>query len=308
MQVDVIIVNWNAGSQLLDCVNSIIQYGGKDVDKIIVVDNGSIDGSENAIEYLPNVILVRACSNLGFGKACNLGATYTTNEFLLFLNPDARLYSGSVFSALSFMQKNENSHVGICGLQLIDEYGKISHSCARFPTPLNFLAHASGLDRIFPKLGHHMSEWDHGTTRKVDHVIGAFFFLRKSVFDDLKGFDESFFLYLEDLDFSYRAHLHGWESLYIAEGRAFHAGGGASKQVKAKRLFFSLRSRIIYAFKHFNSFAALAVLVTTVFVEPISRTVLAASQLSLETLKETWSAYGMLFRWLPDWVVKGSAR
>ena len=306
--VSVTIVNWNAGTQLHACVDSVIQYGRPLVEQIIVVDNGSTDGSETAIEGLPSVTLIHAGANLGFGRACNLGAANSNSEFLLFLNPDARLFPDTLSKAVDFMQRPENAKVGICGVQLVDQGGDIARSCARFPSPQNLVAYAIGLDRSFPRLGHFMGEWDHATTRQVDHVIGAFFLIRRCVFDALHGFDETFFVYLEDLDLSYRAKQLQWTSVYLADVQAFHAGGGASNQVKARRLFYSLRSRILYAFKHFHVFAATGVLLTTLLIEPMSRSVLALGRRSWASLRETWAAYGMLYRWLPDWIFKGTTR
>jgi GT2 family glycosyltransferase len=304
----VIIVNWNAGSQLRECVDSIIQYGQSLVGQIVVVDNGSTDGSASVVADLPQVTLVQAGANLGFGKACNLGAAHADSDFVLFLNPDARLFPDSLTRIVDFMRRPENAQVGICGVQLVDEDGHVARSCTRFPTTIGFVAHAVGLDRIIPTLGHFMGEWDHATTRQVDHVIGAFFLVRQSVFNALDGFDERYFVYLEDLDFSYRARQLGWSSVYLAEAQAFHAGGGTSRQVKARRLFYSLRSRILYAFKHFNPLAAILVLFATICIEPLSRSLLAVGRLSYAALKETWSAYGMLIRWLPDWIFKGKTR
>jgi GT2 family glycosyltransferase len=306
--IDVIIVNWNAGAQLLECVDSVIRYGQRFVGRIIVVDNGSSDGSESAVENLPNVTLIRAGANLGFGKACNLGAASANNEFVLFLNPDARLYPDSLVKVLDFMHRPDNAKVGICGVQLIDEDGHIARSCARFPSVRGFVAHATGLERFIPTLGHSMREWDHTTTRQVDQVIGAFFLIRKSVFEMIKGFDEKFFVYFEEVDVSYRAKKLGWSSVFFADAQAFHAGGGTSGQVKAKRLFYLLRSRILYAFKHFNPFAATIVLLATLFIEPLSRSMLAVGRGSYVSFKETWAAYGMLFRWLPNWISKGVTR
>jgi GT2 family glycosyltransferase len=306
--LSIVIVNWNAGTQLLECVESVIKFGRQSVDQIVVVDNDSSDGSENAVETLPNVTLIRADTNLGFAKACNLGARRVTTDFLLFLNPDARLFSDSLAKVMDFMQRPEGEKVGICGIQLVDESGSIARSCARFPGASEFVAHALGADRIIPSLGHFMNEWNHATTQQVDHVIGAFFLVRRDVFDALHGFDETFFLYLEDLDFSYRAKQLGWSSAYLADAQAFHAGGGTSRQVKAKRLFYSLRSRILYAFKHFNLFAAMMTLLATLLIEPVSRSVLAMGRRSWASLKETWAAYGMLFRWLPAWIFKGITR
>ena len=306
--VSVVIVNWNAGRQLLECINSVNQYGTLLVSEIIVVDNSSTDGSELFVERLPNVKLLRAGENFGFGKACNLGAQHATSEYLLFLNPDAALYANTLSKVLAYMQDSANAKVGICGVQLLDEDGHISRSCARFPSPLGFVAHALGADRIFPRLGHFMSEWDHKHTRQVDHVIGAFFLVRRELFNALVGFDERFFVYLEDLDFSCRAYQAGWHSVYLAGVRAFHAGGGTSNQVKARRLFYSLRSRLLYSFKHFSWIGAFGVLAATLFVEPLSRSALALLRRSWPSLKETWAAYGMLWRWLPQWVIKGMTR
>lgn len=306
--ITIIIVNWNAGQQIRECIDSISQHGDGMVRDTIVVDNGSVDGSDFSVEGLPNITLIRAGENLGFGKACNLGAARANSEFILFLNPDARLYPDSLAKVLDFLQGQENAKVGICGVQLIDEDGHIARSCARFPSVNSVVAHATGLVRIIPILGHSMSEWDHMTTRQVDQVIGAFFLIRKCVFDVIRGFDEKFFVYFEEVDVSYRAKQLGWSSVYFADAQAFHAGGGTSNQVKAKRLFYYHRSRIIYAFKHFNPFAATVVLLATLFIEPLSRTALAVGRCSWSSLNETWAAYGMLFRWLPEWVSKGVTR
>ena len=306
--IDVVIVNWNAGNQLLDCISSIQQNGMPFVTSTVVVDNGSSDGSDLTIKNIPGVKVINTGKNLGFGKACNLGAKYAKSEYLLFLNPDAALYSNSLNQALAFMQDSVNAQVGICGVQLVDEFGHISRSCTRFPSAKSFFLHAMGLDRFIPKLGHFMSEWDHSQTRQVDHVIGAFFLVRRKVFESLNGFDERFFVYLEDLDFSLRANHLGWQSVYLANIQAFHAGGGTSNQVKARRLFYLLRSRILYSFKHFSFIGACMVLLSTLFIEPMSRSILALSRRSWSTFKETWSCYAMLWQWLPRWVLKGTTR
>lgn len=305
--IDIVIVNWNAGPQLADCVVSINKFDHGLVSKIVVVDNGSVDGSDDAVENLPNVDLLRAGENLGFGRACNLGATRATNEYILFLNPDAALYEGTLPKVLAFMEAPENAHVGICGVQLIEEDGRVARSCARFPTAVRFVSRAIGLDRMFRKLGYHMADWDHRSRGQVDHVIGAFFFMRKSLFLDMGGFDPRFFVYLEDLDFSYRCANAGWPSFYLADVQAFHYGGGTSEQVKAHRLFYSLRSRIQYAFKHFSVLGALTVLLATLCIEPMSRTLLAVARRSFSSIKEIWLAYFWLLKWLTSWTFRGGS-
>ena len=308
MKIDVVIVNWNAGSYLEKCVDSIVLCEELIVDQIIIVDNNSSDNSIASVASKKNIKIIFSEINLGFGAACNLGALQSDKEYLLFLNPDAALLPNGLTTALSFMRDPKNTKFGICGVQLLDESGQIARSCARFPTPLAFFSHAVGLNRIFPKMGHFMAEWSHEETREVDHVIGAFFMVRRSLFDALAGFDERFFLYLEDLDFSYRARQAGWRTVYLAHAQAFHAGGGTSNQVKAKRLFYSLRSRLLYAFKHFGVIQACFTLLVTLLVEPVSRFAQALARRSWPALKETWSGYALLWQWLPKWIFKGETR
>lgn len=299
--IDIIIVNWNSGSQLRTCVRSIDRYGSGLVKKTIVVDNGSVDGSDDCADDAPDINIVRTGINLGFGKACNLGAQQAMSDYLLFLNPDAFLYKDTLPKALGYMEDPSNAAVGICGVQLLDESGQVSRSCARFPSQWHFMAHALGIDRYFPRLGYRMGEWDHGETRRVDHVIGAFFLVRRKLFEAMGGFDERFFVYLEDLDFSYRAYQSGWSTTYLADTRAYHAGGGTSNQIKARRLFYSLRSRLVYVSKHFSRAEAVAVYLATLLVEPFSRLAWAGITFSLSGLMETWNGYGLLWRW---WLAK----
>lgn len=301
--LSVVIVNWNSGQQIKACIESLTpQY------PVFLVDNASTDGSQEYVADMPAVVLIRAKKNLGFGMACNLGAQQAQSDYLLFLNPDAAVYPETLEKTVAFMQDQSNAEIGICGVQLVDETGHVPRSCARFPTPLGFLVHAFGLDKLLPSIGHFMAEWAHDSTRDVDQVIGAFFMVRRELFESLNGFDERFFVYFEEVDFSYRARQAGWRSVYLADAQAFHAGGGTSNQVKARRLFYSLRSRLLYAFKHFSWAGAVLVMLSTLLVEPMSRSALAVARLSWTSLKETWQGYGMLWQWLPQWWFKGITR
>lgn len=145
----------------------------------------------------------------------------------------------------------------ICVIKSIVDDDKIQHHCVQFlilKTYRYYALVAAHFPRKFPS--HFMQDFDHCSSREVDHVIGAFFLVRRSVFEQLKGFDERYFVYLEDLDFSLRARKAGWKTYYLADATAYHKGGGTSEQVKAHRLFYSLRSRMIYGFRHFNLSAA----------------------------------------------------
>jgi GT2 family glycosyltransferase len=300
--LSIIIVNWNAGTQLAEVISSIAQYHHGLVSSVIIVDNASTDDSLAQVETIENLSfqlqIVRNTNNRGFGAACNQGAALDTSEYLLFLNPDTRLFENSLSVPIAFMQDRTNQDVGIVGIQLLDEQNRIALSCARFPTLEIFAARALGVNRL-PGLRHlntHMTDWAHSETRTVDHVIGAFYLIRRSLFNSLGGFDERFFVYLEDLDLSLRAHQAGYHSVFLADAQAFHAGGGTSRQVKARRLFYSLRSRLFYGFKHFSPWQAWILVMITIGVESVTRTIFSLVGSGLAGVRNTWRAYGMLLR------------
>ncbi|OZY60350.1 glycosyl transferase [Pseudomonas lundensis] len=305
-QVDVVIVNWNSGVQLKECIASLEKYASKDIASVVVVDNGSVDGSIEKLKdfHRLNVDIIEAGSNLGFGKACNIGAAKGNSPYILFLNPDAAVYEATIVETTNYMARSENQRVGVCGVQLKDDDNNVSRSCTRLPTVNSFLAHAIGLDRFLPKLGHFMGEWDHESSRSVDHVIGAFYFIRRNLFEELQGFDERFFVYLEDLDLSNRVKAKDWSIKFLSNVQAFHKGGGTSDQVKAYRLFYSLRSRLIYSYKHFSFVGATLVFLATLLIEPVCRVIQSILRGSLSSVKETIIAYKYLFTWLPSWIFK----
>lgn len=284
----VVIVNWNSGRWLQLCLKSIAEFGESAVDRVVVVDNGSEDGSANVDVKDINLDLRRTGANLGFAKACNLGAAGATAPFLLFLNPDAALCSGSLQSALAFMTGPMGSRVGVCGVRLVGEDGLVQHHTTKYPTPLTLF-----------NLALLRTPFDHLESRPVGHVIGAFYLIRRELFEELGGFDERFFVYLEDLDLSVRVHKAGWTVHYLSEAVAFHKGGGTSDQVKAHRLYYSLQSRILFAFKHFSTLSGWLVLSATITIEPVARVARALARGSLAELSHTKRGYRMLVSALP---------
>lgn len=296
--IDIVVVNWNAGPLLAQCLTSIFAHGDGLAASVVVVDNGSSDGSDKIAEEHPSVNLLRAGENLGFGRACNRGARDGSADYLLFLNPDARLLPGTLRHCTEFMEAPENHDVGICGARLLDDDLHVTKSCSRFPSALNVFARASGLDRIVPTWGQKMIEWDHNYARCVDQVMGAFFLIRRDLFTQLGGFDERFFVYFEEVDLSKRCRDAGWKSWFVADAKAVHIGGGTTSQVKAHRLFYSLRSRIQYSEKHFGNLSRLMIFITTLVVEPISRSALLLSRGRFYEFIQTAKGYRMLLAWL----------
>ena len=304
--IHVVIVNWNSGTQLRECLTSFAAVADDAVAlaRVTVVDNGSTDGSceglhARARETLP-LTLIRNDLNLGFAAACNQGAAGAAADFLLFLNPDTRLMPGSLELPARYLGSPHHEAVGMVGIQLIDADGKVAHNTARLPTARSMIGNSLGLDRVLPAWfpRHFVTEWPHDETREVDQVMGAFFFVRRAVFEQLGGFDERFFVYYEDLDFALRARARGWSSVYLASARAFHRGQGTTHKATERRTFYFARSKLIYARKFFTLGQALAVIAVTLVLEPIARMVAAprAAGSTLRAFVRLWKALPEILR------------
>ncbi len=297
--LSVVIVNWNAGRQLRDCVSSIsvADRNAFTLSDVVIVDNGSTDQSLDGIENVGvPVRVIRNEKNRGFAAACNQGAAGATGDYLLFLNPDTRLFESSLSGPVEFMERPGNSGIGICGIRLVDEENRVSTCAARFPTLRVMAGEILGLTRLFPVAfpPHLVPPEDLRRSGLVDQVIGAFFLIRRAVFDRCGGFDERFFVYFEEVDLSLRAKRLGYASFFLSDVSAFHRGGGCSGQVKAARLFYSLRSRILYAQKHYSAPAFVGLVLLTMLELPI-RLVHGAWRVSGADMKNCLIAYRRLF-------------
>lgn len=297
--LSIVIVNWNSGLLLGKCLDSIERVGDASFPshEIIVVDNDSSDASLDGVSARSCVRIVRNDANYGFGRACNIGALAATGTDLIFLNPDCELRPGSVQRCLSELR---SPAIGVCGVALLDETGSVARTSHRFPTVAAFLARTVGLHLLARRgASGAMDDWDHASDADVDHVIGAFYAMRHELFLALGGFDERFFVYLEDLDLSLRVHRAGYRVRFLASPPSFHVGGGVSRQIKARRLFYATRSRILYAYKHFGRPQAHLHLALTLLIEPLTRSVQALVHRSAGALSETWRGFALLWGDLP---------
>ncbi len=178
-KLSIIIVNWNTGQQLKNCLESIAKAKKDNFElvKVIVVDNASSDDSISKIDGIIDFHLeiINNSENRGFAAACNQGTKNIYDDYLLFLNPDTILSEDSLLKSVAFLEKKNNENVGIVGIQLTDVKNKIQRTCARFPTSLRFINKIFGIDILLPNKGVHMNDWDHNNDSIVDHVMGAFF-------------------------------------------------------------------------------------------------------------------------------------
>lgn len=283
--VCIVLVNWNAGDQIKACLDSVAAAGraGFDV-AVVVVDNGSTDGSADFLKAanpypdLP-VTLVEAGENLGFGRGCNLGAAKDAEargrapDFVLFLNPDTEVRPDT-FQKLAATPDLTDPEIGILGVQMVDETGRVQHTCSNFPTAANFAAKLTGLNRLFSRSDwaqHHMTAFDHQSDRTVDQVMGAFFMVRGALFQDLGGFDPQFFVYFEEVDFARRAKAAGFTSRFLAGPQIFHRAGGTTESVKGFRQYLSVSSRLRYFRKHSGPGGRAAIWALSFVIEPLAR-------------------------------------
>lgn len=301
-RVDIAIVNWNSGPLLAACLRSIAASDMSRIDQIIVVDNNSTDASaELNVPELP-LQVVYAGANLGFGRACNVAAGRGRAPYILFLNPDAEVFDKTISGVLEEMDRPENADVAVGGIRLIDREGSTQRHCARFPGWRSLVGEATGLARLAPGLFPPviMREFDHLSSQDVDHVIGAFYCVRRRVFEQVGGFDEDYFVYFEDLDLSRRIADLGLRRRFLADVSAFHAGGGTSERIKARRLCLAISGRLTYARKHLSRGSAAAVWSAALLVEPLTRTALALARGSVAELLATWQGFAMLYTHLPS--------
>ena len=300
--LDVVITNWNSGELLRGCIAALAGSTMASRLNVVVVDNASSDGSAERLggERLRLQVL-RNRSNRGFGAACNQGAACGRAPFLLFLNPDTRVAPDALARALDHLRAPEQGRTGVLGIRLVDETGKTQRTCANEPTLWRLLAQNAGLDRLFPRLvpPHFLTGWDHAETRPVDQVMGAFLLIRRELFERLGGFDERYFVYYEDVDLCASVRRAGCEVVHFAGAEAWHQGGGTTNQIKGRRLFYMMRSQVLYADKWFGRGAALATLLVALGVHVPIRTARALLALAPREAAAALSGGYFLARDLP---------
>jgi GT2 family glycosyltransferase len=277
--VDVVIVNWNTGDCLRACVESLAASTGEfRFGRVVVVDNASSDGSaELPPSWLP-VTVVRNEANRGFAAACNQGARLGSAPYLLLLNPDTTVAPDAVAAVVAFLESEVAASVGICGGSVSGPDGVPGISASRFPTLGNVAAGVVGLDRLLPRLfpPRHLAPAELAASRPVDQVIGAFFLVRRRLWNELGGLDERYFLYYEEVDFCLRARRLGWGAYLLADARLVHVANVSARRSGGLALSHSLRSRGRYAARHWTRPRAAALVALTVAVELPLRLVRAA--------------------------------
>ncbi|MCD4698115.1 MAG: glycosyltransferase family 2 protein [Bacteroidales bacterium] len=257
MKLSVIIVNYNVQYFLEQCLHSVRKAIKGMEAEVFVVDNDSVDGSvDMASKKFPEVTILQNQKNVGFSKANNQAIARARGEYILLLNPDTIVEEDTFVKVVEFMDNHEDG--GGLGVKMVDGKGKFLPESKRgLPTPSVAFSKIFGLSKLFPKSRvfgkYHLGYLHNDETHEVDILSGAFMLIRKKVLEKTGYLDESFFMYGEDIDLSYRIIKAGYKNYYFSGTRIIHYKGESTKKSSVNYVVTFYNAMIIFAKKHFSS-------------------------------------------------------
>jgi N-acetylglucosaminyl-diphospho-decaprenol L-rhamnosyltransferase len=256
IDLSIVIVNWNTCQILADCLDSIEATAKSLAFEVIVVDNGSTDGSQAMLgARFPHVRLIQNQDNVGFARANNQAVAVSNGRYVLLLNSDALLLAQAVQAMFDLAEAKPRA--GIVGTQLLNPDGSFQASHTPFPNHWQEFLILSGVGRMlhgrwYPS---HGPEEDKGP-QIVDYVEGACLLVRREAYEDVGGLDEGYFMYAEEVDWCYAMRKKGWQVWYQPAAKVMHLGGGSSQGRRTQREADLYRSRVRFFRKHYGDRAA----------------------------------------------------
>ena len=250
----VIIVAYNSCDFIPACLKSVRDACEGVDSQIIVLDNGSKDRIKPEIKkFFPEVLWLDSEENLGFGKGCNLAEKQATKPFLFFINPDTVVSRDSFTKVLDFMEEHPES--GTVGCRILNEDGTLQWACRRsFPTIISAVSKTVGLAAMFPKskllASYNMTYADPDAVTEVDAISGSFFCIKRDLYESLKGFDEDYFMYGEDLDLCFRTKAAGYKNYYTPSTNILHFKGQSCRTRRWGSYVDFYKAMLIFVRKH----------------------------------------------------------
>lgn len=253
IDVSAIVVNWNTKELLLQCLESLSSETKRCCLEIILVDNGSTDGSQKAVrETFPNVKLIQNQRNLGFAKANNIGILHSSGRYVCLVNSDIEVLNGCLNKLCNYMDRHPL--IGITGPKTLNPDLSLRINCKEFPNLWNTFCRAVGLHRAFPRLSFFsevlMRYFDHTSVRSVDVLPACFLMVRRESIDKVGMLDENFFFYGEDKDWCKRFKAAGWDVVFYPAAEVIHYAGKSSSVEPVRFEIERLRSNSYYWKKH----------------------------------------------------------
>lgn len=235
IKTSIIVLTYNSAAHIEKLVKSIYKYNINGNFETVIVDNASQDDTVGKILQLKSydLKLIQNKENVGFSKGINIGAKEASGKYLLFINPDTQWNDGSINNLISVFEKDEGT--GIVGGKIINDSGKSEKSAGKFLGILGTLILTLGLDEA---LGFRFSP---GQLQEVDFVSGGFMMVRSDIFKKLSGFDENYFMYVEDMDLCFRAMKQNYKIYFSLNTTIIHEGqGSSSRSFAIKNIYKSL--------------------------------------------------------------------
>lgn len=241
-ELSIIILNYNTKELLVNCLKSLSRVAQEVDFEVIISDNGSTDDSLKAVKVLGdlsfNLKIQENQENLGFAKGNNAAKGLCAGKYILFLNSDTEVYSGTLKQTLAYLK--ENPQVGVVTCKQVMPDGKIDPDSRRsFPTPWIAFTHFSYLDRIFPQSKIFAQYWygyrSEDEVFEIDVCQGAYFLTRKSVLDGVGWFSDDYFLDGEDIDLSWKIKEKGLKIIYYPLVSILHIKKATKKTIKNHR-------------------------------------------------------------------------
>lgn len=243
-EVSVVIVNHNSRAHLVDCLVSLEREALRLGLEIIVVDNSSSDGSPELIrERFPRVCLIRNACNVGFSRANNQGIQEGRCPFILLLNPDSEVLPGALVRLMEEMRSHPQT--GAVGPALVRGPGRYQVS---FGNRVSFFPQM--LQKSILNAFYRVRLESDRRRRRVGWLSGACLLCRRAAVLETGCFDESFFLYFEDIDLCLRMRNQGWDMVYLPQARVRHTGGASTGQERAGSRFYYRQSQLYFYQKH----------------------------------------------------------
>lgn len=253
--ISIIIVSFNSEKYIGKCLQSISKCFKSMKPEIIIVDNGSKDGTIDLLKYRKEIILIENGKNQGYAKACNQGARIASGEFLFLINPDIEFEDNIPDEIFIFLSKNKDYAGG--GFAHIHRSGKIQRICAGYIVkPLDHFSEQLGFYGLLPSVRIFNSRFfplgEYQNNHPAEFICGGCFLIKKEVFLDLSGFDEKFFAYYEDMDFCNRLKNKGYKLFYWGSQRIIHSLGTERRKITSFLLKTDYASRYYYFKKHYS--------------------------------------------------------
>ena len=256
MTLSVIIVNYNVQYFLEQCLQSVFAAAEGIETEVWVVDNNSVDGSVAMVrEKFPQVHLIANHDNTGFAKANNQALKECTGKYCLLLNPDTVVERDCFRQCIDFMESH--SDCGGLGVKMINGEGVyLKESKRGFPSPKTSFFKISGLIKLFPHhktiAAYYMGHLDNDEVNEIDVLSGAFLMISHEALDKVGLLDESFFMYGEDIDFSWRIKLAGYKNYYLPTTRIIHYKGESTKKGSMNYVYTFYNAMVIFTKKYFS--------------------------------------------------------